>query len=80
MAGAFKQLTVKATPSNASTAVTWMSEDTKIASVSADGIVSGLQEGTTKIVAASKEKSSIVDTVLVEVSAPVAVERGVISI
>ncbi len=73
-AGASQPLTVKATPSIASVAVTWKSEDSKIAFVTADGIVSGLQQGNTKIIASSKEKPSIQDTVLVDVSAPVAVE------
>ncbi len=74
MAGVTEQLTVKATPSSASAAVTWSIADNKIASVTVDGIVSGLQKGTTLLLVVSKEKATIRDSAWVVVSDPVPVE------
>ncbi len=73
VAGASGQLTVKATPSTASSDVNWIVLDGKIASVTTFGIVSGLQKGSTQLIAVSKRNNAIRDSTWVIVSDPVLV-------
>lgn len=56
--GSSVNLSVSATPSNASTSVTWVSSNLTVASVSS-GVVTGLSEGTTTISAISTMDSSV---------------------
>lgn len=62
-----RQLSVIATPSEASNNVTYSSLDESIASVSNNGLVLGLREGKTKITATSVLYPNISDTIDVEV-------------
>ena len=62
-----RQLSVIATPSEASNNVTYSSLDESIASVSNNGLVLGLREGKTKISATSVLYPNISDTIDVEV-------------
>ncbi len=62
-----KQLSVIATPSEASNNVTYSSLDESIASVSSSGLVLGLREGKTQITATSVLYPNISDTIDVEV-------------
>ena len=53
------QLKASVTPSNASREVIWSSSSPEIATVDANGLVTGVKAGTTVITATSKENSSI---------------------
>lgn len=67
--GKSNQMTGQITPSDATNKdITWSSENTSIATVSANGTVTGVASGTTTIKAVSAENSSIYKTCLVTVS------------
>ncbi len=73
VAGASGQLTVKATPSTASSDVNWIVLDGKIASVTASGTVLGLQKGSTQLYVVSKQNNTIRDSTWIIVSDAVVV-------
>jgi len=68
-------LAVKASPSNASNAVSWNVETTTIAKVDSNGNVSGISKGVTKLIATSKEKPSLSISAVVVVSDPVSIDK-----
>lgn len=65
--GEQQTLKINVTPSNASKNVTWMSEDSTIASVNSSGIVTANKNGTTRIFATSKENSLITASATINV-------------
>ncbi len=65
--GQSRALTVTATPSNASRAVTWETSDATVATV-ADGVVTARNEGTATITATSAVKPSVKATATVHVT------------
>jgi hypothetical protein len=67
-------LSVKASPSSASNAVTWIMKDGAIASISPEGMVLGLKSGGTWLHAVSKEKPSVLDSAWIAVENPKSVE------
>lgn len=68
--GATQSLTVTASPSGASTAVTWSSSNSSVASVS-NGLVTANAQGTATITATSTTNTSIKATASITVNAPV---------
>jgi len=72
--GAPALLSVKASPTSASNAVTWLMNDGSIASVSSEGIVLGLKKGGTWLHVVSKEKPTVVDSAWIYVEDPKPVE------
>lgn len=62
------QLFASVNPADAPQEVVWSSDDTGIATVTDNGIVTGVKEGETKIWAACKEYSSIIGFCLVKVT------------
>ena len=73
-AGAATQITATVTPANATNkTVTWSSSDTKIATVDANGKVTGVKAGKVTITATAKDGSGVKGTISVTVTAPVKV-------
>ncbi|MEO7426186.1 MAG: Ig-like domain-containing protein, partial [Fibrobacteria bacterium] len=68
-------LTAQVLPSGASSAVTWLSADSTIASVNAEGRVQGKRQGETTVSATSQVRSNITNSVPVRVTGPVPVEK-----
>lgn len=66
--GGTRLLTVTPSPANAEFAVNWTSSDTSVATVSADGTVTAVKEGTAIITATSKSNPSITATATVTVT------------
>ena len=60
MVGKTISLYVAALPAGASKDVTWTSSDTKIATISDNGVVTGVAEGTVKVTATSVENTAII--------------------
>ena len=65
--GRSEQLTVTAHPANALTSVEWTSSDEEVATVSANGVVTAVAEGTAQITVTSKSNPSIKATATVTV-------------
>ena len=68
------QFTLKAFPETAG-AVSWHLDDSTVASITGEGQVQGLKQGTARVRVVSKEDATIGDSALVSVSGPVPVER-----
>lgn len=72
--GAAAEALIKIKPNSADGAVIWAILDTSIAHFTSDGTIQGLKKGETRLIAKSAKKASLVDTIRIAVSGPVAVE------
>ena len=71
-AGSSKQLTVVCDPENASIKdVVWSSKHPNVATVDANGVVTGVQKGNATITATASDGSKVVGSVLINVTQPV---------
>ena len=78
--GEVLELSIDATPSNASKSVSWKSSNTKIATVSTSGKVTAKKAGEVTITATSKSATSVTANVIIEVKDVVEVEAADITV
>lgn len=64
------QLTAQVAPDGASESVIWKSNNTKLATVTSNGLVSAIAEGSVKITATSRAKSTVKTTRTINISDP----------
>lgn len=69
--GASHPAWAKASPASSSSAVTWSTDHPATATVGLDGTVRGIRNGSTRLRAVSRERSSVADSALILVSDPV---------